>query len=168
MQCTWKLSTTRLVKLTVHPLVQFVPLRRNFTGIESIKKFGDYREQCYMLHSRVGTCPFFLSPAFFLEVNASGSRTESNPCQGMGWILLVRPGCLSKVIAPVALMSIVRAEALPLFTFHTLLGVVLPMKCTSWQNNILTGLNYWILSKYFLTGGTHILGIKDELPRANP
>jgi len=62
----------------------------------------------------------------------------------------------------VALLSVVRAEDLPLFTPPTLLGVILPecvslgigekgftscvggdmkcaMKCTSCQNNILTG-----------------------------
>jgi len=66
--------------------------------------------------------PFSL-PLGFLEFKASGSKYEIDPCLGIGRIVMSIP-CVTHEIAE--LLSIVRAEALPLAAPPTLLGVLLP------------------------------------------
>jgi hypothetical protein len=54
----------------------------------------------------------------------------NDPCLGIGRIVVFGGHCMSKDMLEVALLSTVRAEALPLPAPLTLLGVVLP-ECVS-------------------------------------
>jgi hypothetical protein len=65
-----------------------------------------------------------------LEPKPSGSVTANDPCLGTGRIVVFGGPWVSKEMLEVAILSTVRAEALPLATPPTLLGVVLP-ECES-------------------------------------
>jgi hypothetical protein len=69
--------------------------------------------------------PFSL-PVGFLELKPSGSNTVNDPCLGIGRIVVFGGTWVSKEMWEEALVSTVRAEALPLLAPPILLGVVLP------------------------------------------
>jgi hypothetical protein len=119
--------------------------------------------------------PFSL-PLGFLAANASGMMTENDPWRGIGRI--VTSVCVLKVLAPVAFLSTVRAEDLPLVAPPTLLlkwfyqsvyhwglvrldspiGVLEEM--SAWQNALSAKIIFWPdeLKIPLLTGGTKFYG----------
>lgn len=109
-------------KTHCYPLVHFLPLRRAFIGIESIRNFGDCRKQCYMLHSSDRHLPPFPSHLPSWEWTHAGQEQKEILVEELGQMVIF--GCISN--ESVTLLSIVRAEDLPLVTPPTLLGLVLP------------------------------------------
>jgi len=83
-----------------------------------------------MLHSTVGSRTLLPTTGFLVSQPIQVDYRKTIQSLGIGQIVVFRGHCMLKDMLEVALLSTVRAEALPLPAPPTLLGIVLP-ECVS-------------------------------------